>query len=590
VLPLEALLRLPERGAGALEEILRMADRGDWLTRSLALSAAGRIARADPFAARVHPFRHWIARRLPALRSRFPSAGYQGKYVRNQIANALVDRSWTVRTAAALAVAECGARSMSSSLRPLLAGPYRGERVAAAAALISLGEAVAIAPAALLDDALTAPRTIGDTTATLEFLTVLAAGHVAILESWRRLGGDAPRDNTPQSWAQFLAGMIEDEPDDGIQAEIDRYAGGEDTEYLLTKPFSRINRVQNARLLHSFLAVVEQLRVPPEGRVLDLGAGSGWVSELLAKFGYRPFSLDLSTALLTLGKERLERERVTPRLAAGDMTRLPIATSSMEAVIVMDALHHVPAAADVYREAYRVLVEGGQFALAEPGEGHAETEKARSERIEHHVHEREVHMFEAIAHARSAGFTDIKVVPHYVPSISMTPEEVKHAMRAPADRWTIQQDGRPGLYPQFVLQSMLCRPIIVFGKGRRRIDSRLPQVLKAEITGTLDRDGATVDGTASIRNTGDTVWLGSGERLGHVLLGIHLLDSNRSMLQLDFCRIRLTSDVEPGALVELNVSVTLPDGRKPYVLKLDLVDEGICWFEEAGSRPIYVPV
>ena len=31
---------------------------GDWQTRSLCLSAAGRISGADPFARRVHPFRH----------------------------------------------------------------------------------------------------------------------------------------------------------------------------------------------------------------------------------------------------------------------------------------------------------------------------------------------------------------------------------------------------------------------------------------------------------------------------------------------------------------------------------------------------
>ena len=42
--------------------------------------------------------------------------------------------------------------------------------------------------------------------------------------------------------------------------------------------------------------------------MLDLGAGSAWVSELLTKLGYRPIALDLSYALLTLGKRRFARE------------------------------------------------------------------------------------------------------------------------------------------------------------------------------------------------------------------------------------------------------------------------------------------
>src|SRR6185436_5827407 len=137
-----------------------------------------------------------------------------------------------------------------------------------------------------------------------------------------------------------------------------------ETEYLLAKPFSPINRTQNARLLHSFLVVAEQLRVPPGGRILDLGAGPAWVSELLAKLGYRPIALDLSHALLTLGKRRFEREDLTPRFTVGDMTNLPIVTGSVDAVVVIDALHHVPGVAAVFRDAYRVLAVGGQFALA----------------------------------------------------------------------------------------------------------------------------------------------------------------------------------------------------------------------------------
>lgn len=89
-LSLDALLSLPDWGAAGLKDILRMAAQGDWQTRAWSLSAAGRIARQE------HPVRGLLAfaaRRVPALKRRFPSAGYRGRYVRNQIANGLVDRS-----------------------------------------------------------------------------------------------------------------------------------------------------------------------------------------------------------------------------------------------------------------------------------------------------------------------------------------------------------------------------------------------------------------------------------------------------------------------------------------------------------------
>jgi SAM-dependent methyltransferase len=598
VFPREMLLGLPAGGPGALEEIVRMAARGDWQTRALCLSAAGRIARDDPFGRRVHPFRHWVARRIPRLRQRFPSAGYRGKYVRVYLSDALVDRSWIVRTSAALALGECGAPSMAGALRHLLAGPYRAERIAAAAALACCGDRSGFLPASLLDGALPAPARIGDATRSLDFLATLTSCHLDVLAGWPRVDGNAargtaptaPSARTPEAWAAFFAGPVPEDKYQGPEAEMERYDAGGETEYLLTKPFSRINRTQNVRLLHSFLVAAEQLRVPDNGRILDLGGGSAWVSDLLAKLGYRPFTLDLSSALLTIGRKRFAREGLIARFMVGDMTRLPVTTGSMDAVIVVDALHHVPDAPAVFREVHRVLAEGGQFILAEPGEGHSETGKSQGEMLEHGVQEREIHLFEAIGYGRDVGFGDVRVVPHYVPHVFMTPEDVRHAMAAPADTWTIRQEERPRLFPQFVLQSMLDRPIVVFRKGERPIDSRMPRTLRAGFMPRLVREGARVSGTVGVRNAGDTTWLGGGDEVGQVRLGIQLLNADRRLLDMEFSRIRLAGSVLPGGSSDVAVTLTLPDADAPYVLKIDLVDEGVCWFEDVGSRPVYVPL
>jgi len=57
---------------------------------------------------------------------------------------------------------------------------------------------------------------------------------------------------------------------------------------------------------------------------------------------------------------------------------------------------------------------------------------------------------------------------------------------------------------------------------------------------------------------------------------------------MEFSRARLPADLPPDGALEIDVGLMLPDGRVPYVLKVDLVNEGICWFEDAGSKPVYV--
>lgn len=585
-----ALIALADRGPRALEQVFRLARQGDWQTRALAWSAAGRIARAETFSLRAG---RWLARCVPGLRARFPSAGHQGKYVRHFVANGLVDRSWVVRTAAALALGECGSPASIDALRRRLTAPYRAERIAAAAALVSCGEAAPRSIDALLDGAMPVPVFIGDRTDSLDFLETLAERHLALFE--RGLGGVASRNDRSadkaETWARLLAGPRNETAYSGADAEIERYDADGDTEYLVAKPFSRINSTQNLRLLSAFAVVAEHLGLPQNGRVLDLGGGSGWVSELLAKFGYRPFTLDVSSALLRVGRVRFARTGLESRGVVGDMTRLPIADASMDAVVVMDALHHVPDVAAVFREVHRVLVQGGRFVVAEPGEGHAETAKSRGEVIEHGVEEREIHLFEAIEYGRSAGFDDIRVAPHFAPLATMTPDDVTEAMAASQDRWTVRQRQGAVPFAQFVMQSMLERPILVFCKGQRPSDTRMSGgILRADIAARFRRERARVTGTVTLRNSGDTTWLGSGDALGHVRLGIQLLDADRRLLNMEFSRTALARNVSPGQSADVEVGLALPTADDAYVLKIDLVNEGICWFEDAGSNATYHPI
>ena len=588
-LPLEALLRLTDQGLAAFPRLEALAVRGDWRTRTMAVSGIGCLVRDDRTAWRAS-LRRWTWH-VPALRRRLPTVGPRGKFVRGPAVNALGDRSWIVRTAAALAVGECRDRRLAERLVPLLADHLRPVRLAAAAALLGAGVRPPVAAAALLAGE-AAPRRIGDLATSAEWLERLARAHPGVVSVLAELDGmPAPaREADAPTWAALLAGEGEVEHVADPQAEIRRYAQGKENHHNFTKPFTPGAREQNTRLLHSFLVLAEQMQVPRDGRVLDLGGGAAWVSELLAKFGYRPFTLDLAPALLRIGVDRFTREHLPGRFCAGDMTALPFPDGSFDAVVVIDALHHVGDVPAVFREAFRVLVPGGQFLLAEAGEGHAETEKSRGEMSAHGVCEGEIHLFEAVDYGRRAGFDIVRVVPHYVPGIYLTPEDLREAMVAPVERWKIRHGDTTARFDEYLTQSMLSHPIVAFAKGERRIDSRAPRRLRARIEPALTREGASVRGRVRVANLGDTLWLEGNEEAGRVRLGVQLMTAERGLIELNFARVALPQDLPAGGEVDLHAALTLPDAGAPYVLKLDMVDEHVCWFEDMGSTPVYVPV
>ncbi|WP_051899156.1 class I SAM-dependent methyltransferase [Sciscionella sediminilitoris] len=90
--------------------------------------------------------------------------------------------------------------------------------------------------------------------------------------------------------------------------------------------------------------------------------------------------------------------------------------------------------------------------------------------------------------------------------------------------------------------------------------------------------GQTAMLRVEVTNRGDAVWpTESG-----ILLGNHWRSGQR-MLVRDDGRAGLRHAVEPGAVTVLELEVTAPERPGNYVLELDLVQELVRWFAEAGS-------
>jgi ArsR family transcriptional regulator len=107
----------------------------------------------------------------------------------------------------------------------------------------------------------------------------------------------------------------------------------------------------------------------PDGRLLDIGTGTGRVLELLAPRVKQALGVDASKAMLALARARLSGPgfaHCAVRLA--DMYRLPLADRSFDIVVLQMVLHHAEDPAGAIREATRVLSPGGRLLVIDLAE------------------------------------------------------------------------------------------------------------------------------------------------------------------------------------------------------------------------------
>ncbi|WP_426956220.1 ArsR/SmtB family transcription factor [Muricoccus radiodurans] len=103
------------------------------------------------------------------------------------------------------------------------------------------------------------------------------------------------------------------------------------------------------------------------GRLLDIGAGTGQLLELVADRCDAALGVDASRDMLTLARGRLAERGLAPRCAVrqADMYRLPFPDASFDAVTLQMVLHYAEDPAAALTEAARVLTPDGTLLVAD---------------------------------------------------------------------------------------------------------------------------------------------------------------------------------------------------------------------------------
>ncbi len=173
------------------------------------------------------------------------------------------------------------------------------------------------------------------------------------------------------------------------------------------------------RMLFDFSAMAACMSAS-RAPVLDFGAGSGWISELVARMGYDVVAYDIHEDIERCVQLRLDADRRLARNAItavrGSGLRLPFANRHFGHVLCFDTLHHISDYAAIFREFARVLVAGGRAVFVEPGARHSSSAETIAFVAEQKRHdpawiERDVVLEDISVIAAQAGFRAMRLVP-----------------------------------------------------------------------------------------------------------------------------------------------------------------------------------
>ena len=92
----------------------------------------------------------------------------------------------------------------------------------------------------------------------------------------------------------------------------------------------------------------------------------------------------------------------------------------------------------------------------------------------------------------------------------------------------------------------------------------------------------TITGSVIVENRSPRRWL--AHNAAPVLLGFRVLDAAGNMVRDG--RSGTHADFAPGARQRIAFDILAPDAPGRYTVKVDMVFEGIAWFESFGSTPV----
>lgn len=357
--------------------------------------------------------------------------------------------------------------------------------------------------------------------------------------------------------------------------------------WLHTKPFDPPpgHAYELPRSIRGFAHVVEALGLAPGAEILDLGCGPGWMTEWLARCGYRVTGIDVSEDMIAIARGRCAAIATGPRGLAGApqvelhamaVTELP-ASGRFDAAIAYDAMHHFADERATLAAIRGALAPGGRLYVYEgvrPPRGSAGERELLEEMRRYGTLEAPFDPEYLVRVVREAGFDPVtrhveldRLVDLSDPAGEL--RRLRALMRAPDTNTLI------ALNP--------------LGAGDPAATAGFSARIEAGPAGGAERDHRFV--SVTVTNTGARplrAALPGADVPGAVNVGPHLAPPGGGRRELP--RTPLPRALRPGESAVVDVALPVAAIAGAAEVHIDLVREGLFWFGDAGGAVARVPL
>ncbi len=394
---------------------------------------------------------------------------------------------------------------------------------------------------------------------------------------------------TPTNGVPAHRRMLSDKPQryvEYIQAARDYVEKSQAEPWLYTKPYDRSHgNPEVYKGLYQILNILEAMRLPVQGRVLEVGSGPGWVTEILMLLGYEVDGIEPCEDMIRVAEyrikaciehHRLERpSKVQFHQQPLEECELP--DEAFDGVLFHESLHHVVDEEKGLANVYRMLKPGRMLGVSgEPSwkPGNREFEEPLEEEMRLHGTLENPFTTQYLFHLLGKyGFVGIE---RY--------HGVNGLVRVQDGHLTAEKLARFPGYDNHIVTAFKQYPCVTTIDLQAKTQARM-RLRDTQFDPATNKAWFKLE----LTNIGETLWLHGRDAgsEGVVMLalrqGVHTDANFREV----FPRKRLRAPVEPGETIVFEAEFVLPNDHQGEWF-LDLVNEHLFWFSQRGTTPLTI--